>query len=351
MGNKFICMTKKDTKNGGIGSRSKRGSVSRRRTLMEEELLHRQALAMAIQQHQLSQRFDNGSMSRRIGSTSRRRTTNLSDPFSNTNNKQLPEFLENIKTKKFVLVHGEGFGAWCWYKSIALLEETGLQPVALDLMGSGIDITDTNSVTTLAEYSKPLIDFLEKLPEDDKVILVGHSSGGACISYALEHLPHKISKAVYLCATMISDGQRPFDVFAEELGSAELFSPESKSLVYGNGKDKPPTGFMFEKQHLNGLYFNQSSSKDVALAMVSMRPIPLGPMMEKLSLTSEKYGTGRRFYIQTLDDYALSPDIQEKLVRENPPEGVFKIKGSDHCPFFSKPQSLHKVLLEIAQIP
>lgn len=85
--------------------------------------------------------------------------------------------------------------------------------------------------------------------------------------------------------------------------------------------------------------------------MVSMRPIPLGPIMEKMSLSAEKYGTGRRFYIQTLDDHALSPDIQEKLVRENPPEGVFKIKGSDHCPFFSKPQSLHKILLEIAQIP
>lgn len=85
--------------------------------------------------------------------------------------------------------------------------------------------------------------------------------------------------------------------------------------------------------------------------MVSMRPIPLGPMMEKLTLTREKYGTSRRFYIQTLDDNALLPDVQEKLVRENPPEGVFKIKGSDHCPFFSKPQSLHKILVEIAQIP
>lgn len=85
--------------------------------------------------------------------------------------------------------------------------------------------------------------------------------------------------------------------------------------------------------------------------MVSMRPIPLGPMMEKLSLSAEKYGTGRRFYVQTLDDNALSPDAQEKLVRENPPEGVLKIKGSDHSPFFSKPQSLHKILLEIAQIP
>ncbi|KAF9609362.1 hypothetical protein IFM89_015617, partial [Coptis chinensis] len=35
------------------------------------------------------------------------------------------EFLENLQTKKFVLVHGEGFGAWCWYKTVALLEEAG----------------------------------------------------------------------------------------------------------------------------------------------------------------------------------------------------------------------------------
>lgn len=345
MGNKFICMTKKDGRENG--SKSKRVGRSQRKMLDEEEFLHRQALSMAIQQHQLSQRFD-GSMSRRIGSTSSRRHT-LSDPFSN--GKQGPDILENVKTKKFVLVHGEGFGAWSWYKTIALLEEVGLAPTALDLRGSGIDQTDTNSVTTLADYSKPLTDYLENLPEDEKAILVGHSSGGASVSYALEHFSQKISKAVFLCATMVSDGQRPFDVFAEELGSSELFLKESEFLIYGNGKDEPPTAFMFGNLQLKGLYFNQTPTKDVALATVSMRPIPLGPIMEKLSLSPENYGKGRRFFIQTLDDRALSPDVQEKLVRENPPEGVFKIKGSDHCPFFSKPQSLHKILLEIAQIP
>lgn len=66
-------------------------------------------------------------------------------------------------------MHGEGFGAWCWYKTIALLEESGLLPIALDLAGSGINITDTKNVTTLAEYSKPLLDFLQNLPEDEKV--------------------------------------------------------------------------------------------------------------------------------------------------------------------------------------
>nr|GEX39749.1 putative methylesterase 12, chloroplastic [Tanacetum cinerariifolium] len=271
-----------------------------------------------------------GSMSRRIGSTSSRRIKN-GDPQPNTTPKQLkpsPEVLENLETKKIVLIHGEGFGAWCWYKSIALLEESGMVPTALDLTGSGIDLKDTNNVTTLEEYSKPLIDYMQNLPEDDKVLLVGHSSGGACVSYALEHFQHKISKAVFLCGTMVADGQKPFDVFAEELGSAELFMKESKFLIHGNGKDNPPTGFMFEKQQMRGLYFNQSPAKDIALAMVSVRPIPLGPIMENLSLTKEKYGKGRRFYIQTLDDHALSPDTQEKLVRENPPEGVFKIKVS-----------------------
>ncbi|KAH9781233.1 putative methylesterase 12 [Citrus sinensis] len=303
MGNRFICMNKKEAKENNNGSRSKRMGRSQRKMLAEEEFLHRQALSMALQQHQLSQRFE-GSMSRRIGGNTSSRRRTLSESLSN--GKQDTNILENIQYKKFVLIHGEGFGAWCWYKTVASLEEVGLIPTALDLKGSGIDLSDTNSVTTLAEYSKPLLDYLENLLEDEKVILVGHSSGGACVSYALEHFPQKISKAIFLCATMVSDGQRPFDVFAEE---------------------------------------------DVALAMASMRPTPLGPIMEKLSLSPEKYGTGRRFFIQTLDDRALSPDVQEKLVRENPPEGVYKIKGSDHCPFFSKPQSLHKILVEIAQIP
>lgn len=82
---------------------------------------------------------------------------------------QDPEFLENLQTKKFVLVHGEGFGAWCWYKTVALLEEAGLVPTAIDLTGSGINRTDSDSISTLADYAKPLTDYLHNLQEE-KVI-------------------------------------------------------------------------------------------------------------------------------------------------------------------------------------
>ncbi|RWW00333.1 hypothetical protein BHE74_00035520 [Ensete ventricosum] len=111
----------------------------------------------------------------------------LSD--SVTNGKLPPACLENLETKKIILVHGEGFGAWCWYKTMSLLEESGLLPVALDLKGCGIDQTDINSITSLEDYARPLITYLQSLPDDEKVILVGHSCGGAIVSYALESYP------------------------------------------------------------------------------------------------------------------------------------------------------------------
>lgn len=77
--------------------------------------------------------------------------------------------VDDLETNHIVLVHGGGFGAWCWYKSIALLEESGYKVAAIDLTGSGVSSFDTNIITSLSQYVKPLTDFLEKLPEGKKV--------------------------------------------------------------------------------------------------------------------------------------------------------------------------------------
>lgn len=80
--------------------------------------------------------------------------------------------LDDLETAHFVLVHGGGFGAWCWYKSIALLEEAGYKVTAIDLTGSGIHSFNTNEITSLAQYVKPLTDFLDKLADGEKVLLL-----------------------------------------------------------------------------------------------------------------------------------------------------------------------------------
>ena len=82
--------------------------------------------------------------------------------------------LEDIETNHFVLVHGGGFGAWCWYKTIALLEEGGYKATAIDLAGSGVHSFDPNRITSLLQYVHPLTDFLQMLPEGEKVFELIH---------------------------------------------------------------------------------------------------------------------------------------------------------------------------------
>lgn len=50
-----------------------------------------------------------------------------------------------------------------------------------------------------------------------QVILVGHDFGGACISYAMEAFPSKISKAIFVAAAMLKDGQNTLDMFSQQV--------------------------------------------------------------------------------------------------------------------------------------
>ncbi|XWS69622.1 hypothetical protein CRYUN_Cryun04dG0194400 [Craigia yunnanensis] len=94
----------------------------------------------------------------------------------------------------------------------------------------------------------------------------------------------------------------------------------------------------------NSLAYVIMMLEDVALASVSMRPIPFPPVLEKLSLSDMNYRSMRRFYINTQEDCAITIPLQEAMIKSNPQEQVFQLKGSDHAPFFSRPQGLHKIL-------
>ncbi|MCD7461572.1 hypothetical protein HAX54_046492 [Datura stramonium] len=258
--------------------------------------------------------------------------------------------IEEVKNKHFVLVHGGGFGAWCWYKTTTLLKESGYQVDAIDLTGSGAHFFDSNNITTLSQYVKPLTDFLEKFDHDKKVILVGHDIGGACISYAMELYPSKVSAAIFVAAAMLKDGQSTLDMFSVQLGLNNLCQ-RAQVFRYANGKNHPPTAIDYDKSLLKEVLFNQTPAKDVELATVSMRQVPFGPLTEKLSLSATNYGSVPRFYVKTQDDFAIPASLQEVMIDSNQPEQVFQIKGSDHSPFLSKPQALHKILVEISNIP
>ncbi|TYK00549.1 methylesterase 17 [Cucumis melo var. makuwa] len=106
----------------------------------------------------------------------------------------------------FVLVHGIGGGGWCWYKIRCLMENSGFKVTCIDLKGAGIDLSDPNSVINFDDYNQPLLDFISSLPENEQIILVGHSAGGLSITQATLKFAKKIRLAVYVAATMLRFG-------------------------------------------------------------------------------------------------------------------------------------------------
>lgn len=59
------------------------------------------------------------------------------------------------------LEHGVGTNQYlCW-------RTPGSKPLPFDLLGSGIDPTDPNRITSLAQYLKPLLELLKRLGSSD----------------------------------------------------------------------------------------------------------------------------------------------------------------------------------------
>ena len=134
----------------------------------------------------------------------------------------VPEARQALAKKHFVLVHGAGHGAWCWYKIIPQLKSAGHKVTALDLAASGINPIQAADLQTISQYFQPLTDFMESLSADERVVLVGHSLGGLAISQAMENFPDKISVAIFVTAAMPGP---TYDIFAlnEEVLSTFYF--------------------------------------------------------------------------------------------------------------------------------
>ncbi|XP_021740035.1 methylesterase 3-like [Chenopodium quinoa] len=119
----------------------------------------------------------------------------------------------NFRKKHFVLVHGACHGAWCWYKLKPLLEHAGQRVTVLDLAASGINPAKIFELHSLRDYTEPLIQLMTSIPDDEKVVLVGHSLGGLSIALVTEMFPQKIDVVVFLTAFMPDTRHTPSFIF------------------------------------------------------------------------------------------------------------------------------------------
>lgn len=266
----------------------------------------------------------------------------------------LEEKMKGISLKKqhFVLVHGISHGAWCWYKIKSLMENSGYKATCLDLKGAGLDQNDPDTVFTLDDYNKPLLEFLASLPGDEQVILVGHSAGGLNVTDAAYKFPNKISLVVYVAATMLRAGfvtEQDVRDGAPDLSDFGDFH-EVFDISFALGQDQPPTSVVIKKELLRKINYQMSPQEDSTLAAMLVRPGPIRALTSAQFDEEEKRAEADRVprvYIKTRYDRVVKPKQQEDMIKSWPPANVY-VLDSDHCPFFSAPFMLFGLLVMAA---
>ncbi|XVF59500.1 hypothetical protein PTKIN_Ptkin07bG0280700 [Pterospermum kingtungense] len=256
----------------------------------------------------------------------------------------------NLK-KHFVLVHGICFGAWCWYKVMTLLKSAGHRVTALDLGASGVNPKKLNEISSISDYGQPLMDFMASLPEEEKVVLVGHSYGGMGISLAMEKFPNKISVAVFVTAYM-PNHVSPLATLVDQYFK---ITPKESLLdfqfSFDDGLQNPPTSAIFGPNFLAARLFQCSPKEDLELAKTLVRPtgLFLKDLAKNCLLTKGNFGSVDRVFVLCKEDELFSEDFQRWFIENSPTKDVKVIEGADHMAMLSKPKELCLCFLEIAE--
>ncbi|XP_060675234.1 salicylic acid-binding protein 2 [Ziziphus jujuba] len=260
--------------------------------------------------------------------------------------------MEATKEKHhYVLIHGICHGAWCWYKIIPLLKSAGHWVTALDLAASGVNKRSIEDLHTFVDYSQPLLEFMESIPQDERVILVGHSFGGMNLALAMEKFPEKISVAVFLTA-IVPDTVHPPSYVIEAQNNRTNSGDGWLDTVFTSygSPDKPSTSMLFGPMGLSSKLYQLSPIQDLELAKTLIRPGFL--FIEDLSkvnkFTNSRYGSVTRVFIVCDEDEALTEEFQRWMIENSGTNNVMEIHGADHMAMLSKPQQLFHSLLDIA---
>jgi esterase/lipase len=225
----------------------------------------------------------------------------------------------------FVLVHGGWHGGWCWTKVKYFLQMEGHIVFAPDLPGHGKDKTPIYEIT-LKTYTDRIIEVIES--QDEKVILVGHSMGGIIISQVAEIIPAKIEKLIFLSAFLIHNNETLLDYSLNDKDSllaSNLLFNEDKSCV------------MIKKESIEKIFYSDCLLEDIENAKQNLvDKIATAPLSTPIRITQKNFGQIPIYYIELLNDQAMSPKSQAMQYSKFNCRKILSMK-SNHSPFFSDP--------------
>jgi pimeloyl-ACP methyl ester carboxylesterase len=245
---------------------------------------------------------------------------------------------------KIIMVHGSWHWGGCFQKVADRLALAGYPVATPDLTSHGYNSAAYDSFKSIEDYAQPVEAILKSSSE--KVVLVGHSMGGVTLTYLAEKYPEKISKLIYLTAFMAPKGKKAVDyilLYLKIPAAKELFQVMSE-VNDGRGVKLDLT----QRAVVKAAFYADCSEHDVDIAAKNVLPIQSSvPNQTVSTITAKRFGSIPRVYIECTEDKAIPIETQRLMISDVPGATVASLKTS-HSSFFSQPDSLAKLIIEMA---
>ena len=277
----------------------------------------------------------------------------------------------------FVFVHGAWHSGRCWDKVIGSLTAAGFRARAVDLPGAGADArmpaclkdgepdpeqaaTEPSPAAdiTQSERNAVVIAAVREAAAQSggKVVLVGHSMGGVTITPVAEAEASSLHALVYLTAFMLPPDMPAVAMILHEtmrdavVPSLFLADPQQVGALRIHAKSRDPAYL----QRLHQAFYGDLPIEDMAeIQQYLHSDEPAGVAAEPSPMSRDGVGRLPRHYIRCTQDRAITMAGQDFMI-----EAVDMAIGgktvvhrleSSHSPFFSQPEELARMLIDIAR--
>lgn len=220
------------------------------------------------------------------------------------------------KINTVVFVHGAFADGSAWNKVIPSLQKEGINVISVQ-----------NPLTSLADDTSAAKRAIEG--QSGKVLLVGHSWGGAVITEAGNN--DKVAGLVYVAAFAPGDGQS-----ANEAAKEFPASPGLKNV------QPDANGFIaLNKENMRTNFAPDLPKSEADLMTATQGPIAGKCFDEKI--TTAAWKTKPNWYVVATKDRMINPEAQKAFAKKM--NATTTEVPSSHVPMASKPKDVTKVII------